>query len=104
MNILHCSKVAVLGSLIVALPIRGAILQAVTADATSVSNPAASGSAGQSENLPPQVTDKPVRGGKFAFKHSLNETRTRSALATMPTAVGSIYWYGWSLQLPENFE
>jgi len=43
------------------------------------------------------LSSKPVRGGKLAFTHSVSDTSGSSALATMPTARGGTYWYGWRL-------
>lgn len=104
MNIIRCSKIGALSALVTILPLRAAILQELTGDAAPVSNAVADSAASQSEKRAPQLVDKPVRGGKFAFKHALSEPTARAEIATMPTALGGTYWYGWSLQLPENFE
>lgn len=104
MNITPCGRVVALGALLVAQPLAAAILQALTGDEPAAKDPVAGGAAGWAENLAPQRIGHPVRGGKFAFQHALSAKSARSEIGTKPVAVGSAHWYGWSLQLSENFE
>lgn len=48
--------------------------------------------------------DSPVRAGKRAFKHWVNNKGERAELAMKRTEIGGIYWYGWSMLLPEHFD
>ncbi|MCX8038580.1 MAG: heparin lyase I family protein, partial [Candidatus Sumerlaeia bacterium] len=46
----------------------------------------------------------PVRAGKAAFQHWVDQKGERSELAMMKTEIGGTYWYGWAMYLPDTFE
>ena len=83
---------------------RAAILQAITDDLAQATGHSADQSKGGAGGNEPTLIDKPVRSGKAAFKHSVSATTQISELTTMPAARGGTYWYGWSMQLPDNFD
>jgi hypothetical protein len=51
-----------------------------------------------------KLTDvsSPIRAGKTAFKHWVSQCGGRSELAMPRTEIGGIYWYGWSMFIPEG--
>jgi len=46
----------------------------------------------------------PVRGGKTAFRHWIDQQGEQSELAMMQTPIDGVYWYGWSMLIPEDFD
>jgi len=105
MKILRCAVLlGFCSSPLAILTTRGAILQAVTETLAQANGIGVSANAVAARKNQPALTEKPVRGGKFAFTHSINEVGDGCEISTMPTATGSTYWYGWSLQLPSDFD
>jgi len=50
-----------------------------------------------------EVSD-PVRGGETAFRHWLDQQGQRSELAMTKTQINGVYWYGWSMLIPGDFD
>ena len=61
-------------------------------------------SKGGPENNKLTKVEYPVRAGKRAFKHWVNNKGERAELAMKRTEIGGTYWYGWSMMLPEDFD
>lgn len=88
MKSVFCFAVLALGC----SPAGAAVLQAVTEEL-----PASSG-----KNI--TVTAQPARGGQAAFRHVTQSGAEASEIITAPGAIGREQWYGWSLQLPADFD
>lgn len=52
----------------------------------------------------PQLVEKPVRDGAFAFKHVVGGDVRTSEIVSRESKNGGECWYGWALQLPEEFD
>lgn len=112
-------------AMLATLPLRAKILQAVTEDIAQASGREADRSKGgpahnKLRNLDADaapinaaatarvdaqtVSKKIARGGNVCFEHWIDQQGERSELATMRTEIGGEYWYGWSMQLPKDFD
>lgn len=88
-----------------------AIVEEVTEDISSAwLREASTSKGGPTCNLLENVTSlmgntsHPVRAGRQAFRHWVNRCGERSELAMRRTAIGSTYWYGWSMYIPSNWQ
>ncbi len=59
---------------------------------------------GGSEHNKLENVSSPVRAGKTAFKHWVDQQGERSELAMKRVKIGDTNWYGWSMQIPEDFD
>src|ERR1041384_2529080 len=103
MNTLRCRQLLVFLFLAGALRAPAAILQEITENVTSVGERTTGRSHEQTKNVPREAIEKPGRDGIVAFKHPDTAAVPASELVTLPTKLGDAYWYGWSLQLPDDF-
>lgn len=46
----------------------------------------------------------PVRNGGVAFKNTINSCGYRAELSMKRTKIGNTYWYGWSMNIPSNWQ
>lgn len=80
------------------------IIEAVTENIQEARGQEFKGSKGGPKNNKLTNADSPVRDGKTAFKHWVSQKGERSELAMSRTEIGGIYWYGWSMYLPKEFD
>jgi hypothetical protein len=83
---------------------RSEILESVTEDIAEARGREFERSKGGPENNKLENSSQPVRAGKAAFKHWVNSKGERSELAMRRTKIGSTYWYGWSMLLPDDLD
>jgi enterochelin esterase-like enzyme len=83
---------------------QSALLQSATEDIAQASGVEFAGSKGGPENNVLVNTDQVARAGKTAFKHWVNQRGERSELRMMKTDISGTYWYGWSMQVPKDFD
>ncbi|MGQ9619971.1 MAG: heparin lyase I family protein, partial [Bacteroidales bacterium] len=81
-----------------------ALIQNVSETIQTASNREFSNSKGGPENNKLSDVKGNARGGEYAFMHYVNKKGERSELAMARTEIGSEYWYGWSMLVPEDFD
>lgn len=78
------------------------ILQEITESTRTARGVEASNSKGGSSCNRLNQVSSPVRGGRVAFEHWVEKCGERSEFSTMRTRIGSTYWYGWSVYIPDR--
>lgn len=81
---------------------RSHIIDAVTEDIKE-GHPEYKNSKGGAAHNRLENVSAPVRGGKAAFRHWVDQQGERSEIAGDKTEIGGTYWYGWSMLVPEDY-
>jgi hypothetical protein len=81
-----------------------AIIESCTEDIADARGRESDRSKGGPEHNTLSNIHSPVRAGKTAFRHWVNQRGERSELAMSRTEIGRSYWYGWSMLLPDDFD
>ncbi|MES1026191.1 heparin lyase I family protein [Gloeocapsa sp. BRSZ] len=78
------------------------IIQEVTENTQTARSVEDSNSKGGSSCNKLTEVSSPIRAGQQAFRHWVDRCGERAEFATDRTNIGSTYWYGWSMLIPDE--